>query len=267
VTRDEDRRRLAFDEDAALYDRARPGYPDALFDDIVALALLPPDGRVLEIGCGTGQATGAFARRGYHVRCVELGANLAALARRNLAAYPKVEIVVGAFESVPLEDGMYDLVAAASAFHWIDPAIRNRKAARILNSRGSIALFRNTHVATEASADFFQAVQEVYRRDAPSLAAAFRGLSHPAAAPTPGQAEIGATGLFEEAAVRTYAWESNYDSTQYVALLDTYSDHRGLDAETRERLLHGIGELIERRFGGRIVKEYLAILYLARRRG
>jgi len=47
-----DRRRLRaiFDQVRELYDRARPGCPDALFDDLVAVL---PGPRLLEIGCGT----------------------------------------------------------------------------------------------------------------------------------------------------------------------------------------------------------------------
>jgi ubiquinone/menaquinone biosynthesis C-methylase UbiE len=47
--------RASFDEDAELYDRARPGYPTELIDDLFSLADLSPDSRILEIGAGTGK--------------------------------------------------------------------------------------------------------------------------------------------------------------------------------------------------------------------
>src|SRR3954463_11880016 len=93
------RLRTTFDADAARYDRARPGYPSALFDDLAALAGLGPGSRVLEIGCGTGQATVPLAERGYQVVAIELGAELAVVARRNLTRFPAVEVVTGAFEA------------------------------------------------------------------------------------------------------------------------------------------------------------------------
>jgi cyclopropane fatty-acyl-phospholipid synthase-like methyltransferase len=49
--------RGVFDEDADLYDRARPGYPAQLFDDLAELAGVGPGCRLLEIGPGTGKAT------------------------------------------------------------------------------------------------------------------------------------------------------------------------------------------------------------------
>ena len=81
--RKRERLRVTFDQAAELYDRARPGYPPALFTDLAELAGIGPGCRVLEIGCGTGQATGPLAKRGCQVVAVELGAALAAAARRN----------------------------------------------------------------------------------------------------------------------------------------------------------------------------------------
>jgi len=81
--RKRERLRVTFDQAAELYDRARPGYPPALFTDLAELAGVGPGCRVLEIGCGTGQATGPLAERGCQVVAVELGAALAAAARRN----------------------------------------------------------------------------------------------------------------------------------------------------------------------------------------
>ena len=96
---DEDRERLrqTFDAAAALYDRARPEYPGALFDDLVALADLKPGDHLLEVGCATGKATRPLARRGYRITCVELGTELAAVARQNMTGL-EVEVVQAAFE-------------------------------------------------------------------------------------------------------------------------------------------------------------------------
>src|SRR5215217_71593 len=89
------RLRATFNEDAALYDQVRPGYPAAMLDDIVELSGIPAGGRILEIGPGTGQVTLPWARRGYRIDAIELGAAMAAVARQKLAGVPAARIHIG----------------------------------------------------------------------------------------------------------------------------------------------------------------------------
>jgi SAM-dependent methyltransferase len=255
--------RHTFDREAGLYASARPGYPQALFDDIITLSRIPPQGNILEIGCGTGQATLPLARRGYALDCIELGANLAAVARANLDSYPQVTITTSAFEDVPLTERSYDLVISATAFHWIDPGIGYPKIARALKPGGALALFWNKHVQTGGNTGFAQSVQGVYARLAPELARNFPGLPHPDAITLPVEGEMAQSGLFGPVTVRRYGWEQAYTSQAYIDLLNTYSDHLALDPQVRRRLLEGIQEHIEVHFGGLVVKEYLSLLYLA----
>jgi SAM-dependent methyltransferase len=277
MTEERTRLRATFNEAALLYDRARPGYPEALFDDVVSLSGIPPGGRILEIGCGTGQATVPLARRGYRIFCIELGGSLAAVARHNLAAYPQVEVHNGAFEETPIEEGAFDLAIAATAFHWIDPAIAYPKTARALRASasahprvacqpgGAIALFWNLHVQGDADRGFFEAVQEVYRRETPEIVGDDRPLPRPDEVPEPVRDEIEKTGLFGEVTVRRYPWDVEYDAASYLDVLNTYSGHRSLGRAARARLLGGIAALINLEFGGRITKSYLTLCYVAQR--
>ena len=118
------RRRECFDEVADLYEKARPRYPDALVQDLIALAGLGPGNCVLEIGCGTGQLTVQLAQYGLSLVAIELGANLAAIARRKLSCFRRVTLCVADFDTWPLPVEPFDLVVAATAFHWLNPAIR-----------------------------------------------------------------------------------------------------------------------------------------------
>ncbi len=86
-----------FNEVPELYDRVRPGYPDALFADLATITGLGDRPSVLEIGCGTGQATRSLAALGYPVTAVEPGAEMAAVARRRLAAFPAVGVETSTF--------------------------------------------------------------------------------------------------------------------------------------------------------------------------
>src|SRR6516225_12048856 len=87
-----------FDRAAEDYQRTRPVCPPRLFDDLIDRAGLQAGDRVIEIGCGTGQATVPLAQRGLAVIAIELGAELAAVARQRLAAFPDAEVVTCSFE-------------------------------------------------------------------------------------------------------------------------------------------------------------------------
>jgi len=90
--------RATFDSAAAVYERARPDYPPELYDELVRLTGLRPSDHLIEIGCATGKATRPLAERGFRITCIELGARLAAAARRNLAGLSRVEVVHSSFE-------------------------------------------------------------------------------------------------------------------------------------------------------------------------
>lgn len=253
-------RRGTFDAVAELYDTARPGYPDAVYDDLVELAGIGPDCRVLEIGCGTGQATLPMAERGCVITAVELGANLAAVARRKLASFQSVEVVVGPFETWPLPPEPYDAVVSATAFHWLDPEMRVGKAADALRPGGALATIATHHVAGGDQA-FGDQVQECYTRWHPETVPGFR---LPAAAKIPFDSdEIDRSGRFGPAVFRRHEWEQYYTTSEYLDLLRTYSGHRSMEAAGLRNLLDCIGSLIDSCFGGRIVKRYLTELRVA----
>ena len=258
--------RITFDGAALLYDEVRPGYPEELFDDVVSLSGIPAGGRILEIGCGTGQATVPFARRDFRILCVELGENMAAVARRNLEGYPRAEVHTGAFEGWPLQEGAFDLAISATAFHWLDPGVAYPKVAGALRDGGALALLWNEHVHSDAGGDFFREVQEIYDRKAPEIVGPedYKGPPKPDEAPDR-TSEIESSSLFGNITIRHYQWDEAYDADGYLRVLNTYSGHRNLQEDTRARLFGGIADLIDSRYGGRIVKGYLTTLYVAHR--
>jgi ubiquinone/menaquinone biosynthesis C-methylase UbiE len=78
-----------FNEVPELYDRVRPGYPDELFADLGTVTGIDRHTTVLEVGCGTGQATRSLAAFGCAVTAIDPGEGMAALARRRLAIFGK----------------------------------------------------------------------------------------------------------------------------------------------------------------------------------
>ncbi|MEV7621716.1 class I SAM-dependent methyltransferase [Actinoplanes sp. NPDC089786] len=255
------RLRETFNEDAERYDRARPRYPAQMFDDLAAVGVAP-GARVLEIGCGTGQATVPLAERGYRIVAVELGPDMAAVARRNLAGSDSVEVVTAAFEEWPLPAEPFDLVFSATAFHWIDPAVRVSKSADALRPGGLLATVGTHHIAggtwTEA---FFVEIQKLYERFDPSTPPALR-LEGAQDIPEDDR-ELTSSERFGPASFYRYEWELPYSTADYLDLLLTYSGHRALPAAQQSALLNSIARLIDVNYGGQVVKRYLTELRLA----
>lgn len=254
--------RRTFESAADIYDSARPRYPKALFDDLVQIAGLEVGDRLLEIGCATGIATRPLLQRGLSVVCIEMGPQLAERAREELAGLP-AEVHIASFEDWNADSGSFDLVYAATAWHWLEPALRYQKAHRLLRPDGHLAFWSAQHAFPAGFDPFFDEIQHVYDEI---------GESHPGEWPPPlpeavpdESAEIGATGLFGDVVVRRYLWEVEYTADQYIALLNTFSGHIAMDAAKRDRLY---GE-IRRRIAGRseetVPRHWAAILHVARR--
>ncbi len=133
---DKARRARSFGAAADVYERARPGYPDAAVDWLV------PEGAraVLDLGAGTGKLTRSLAARGLDVVAVEPIAEM----RANLAAaLPEVRTLEGTAEAIPLEDDSVDAITVAQAWHWVDPERATAEAARVLRPGGTLGLIWN----------------------------------------------------------------------------------------------------------------------------
>jgi SAM-dependent methyltransferase len=262
VTERRETLRRTFETVADLYDAARPSYPKELFDDLVSLAALRPGDELLEIGCATGKATRTLLERGFSVVCVEMGEQLAERARLNLAGLP-IEIHVAPFETWDAEPERFDLAYAATAWHWVDPEIRYRRAHELLRPGGHLAFWSARHAFPQGFDPFFGEIQEVY--DA-------IGESHPGEWPPPppdeipdDRAEIEASELFEDVEVRRYVWEMRYTADEYIALLNTFSGHISMEPAKREHLYAEIRRRIRQRPNPRVTRHWCAILHVARR--
>lgn len=249
---------------AATYASARLGYPDQVYQAIAER--VPPPADVLEIGPGPGLATEPMARRGYRILAVELGSALAGLARERLAAYPQVRIVTADFDGWrPPSLEAYDLVLAASSWHWLDPATRDRRVHELLRPGGWLALVANHprpgRIGSRTRA-FWDTTDAIYRQLAPELVAERHW--DPRRQPYTA-AHLRRSGRFDPVLRLTWRWRHDFEADAYLALLDTYSDHRALPAPRFRALKRAIRALIHERFAGVAPRLYLTHLHLARR--
>ena len=128
-------KKLSFNENADNYDRLRPRYCQELFADIAAYAGLQEGAAALEVGAGTGQATGPFLERGCQVTAIEPGAQLAGILNQKHRESAKLSVKNCLFEDFSAPSGSFDLIYAGTAFHWVPEEAGYPKAKKLL--RGS----------------------------------------------------------------------------------------------------------------------------------
>jgi len=261
--RRQDERRQSFDAAADAYDEYRLGYPEELFDALSSQ--LPPPARVLEIASGSGHATLPLAQRGYQIRCIELGARLAQIARQKLAAFPGVQTEVARFEEAEVAEGSADLVVCASAFHWLHHARALPKIASALRPSGLLALLW-TSPPHESHHLFASAAQPIYLRHAHELLAVRTRESAPARMSRAVPGVLLGSPLFADCTHEEFRFQRTLSTRAFLGLSGTYSNYLTLPEATRAALFAELGELIERRFGGELTLELRSVLQLARRR-
>jgi len=243
----------SFGVDAERYDRARPSYPAAIVDELLA----SKPGRVLDVGCGTGKVARLFLARGCEVLGVEPDSRMAGVARSH-----GILVEVATFELWNPAHRMFDLVVCGQAWHWIDPSLGAQRAASVLKPGGRLAIFWNRgghDVPTQA------ALNEAYVRFAPALVAKESvPLGNEPSDRSDNIAAIAATHLFAPCQLRTYGWTQQYSRDGWLDQLGTHSDHIALEPQQRAALLDAVGTAIDR-LGGSITVHYETQLINARR--
>jgi SAM-dependent methyltransferase len=244
-------RARSFDAWAADYDRFRPDYPDALFDEIAMRLRLPARPRVVDLGAGTGRAALAMAGRGWRVTAVEPGRPMLDLLRSRAAdAGLNVAPVEASAESTGLDPSSADLATAAQAYHWFDAQASLTEMARIVRGGGGIALFWNVRDADRSSLlqDYHGLLHRYGIGDDQHSAGPVRATRD----------EIAFIGAYDEPAFFQVRHASTMQPREFIGLAFTSSYIRALDDDAQARLQDELAQLVERHAAG---EQHLTIPY------
>jgi len=268
VAIDRRRGRRLFGSDPATFDRVRPGYPPALYRVLERRCGLGAGAVVFEIGAGSGKATREIlARKVRRLTIVEPDPRFVRFLRATLHR-PRgvVTFVPKAFEDALLEPGTYDLGLAATSFHWLRERSSLRKIARSLRPGGWWASFMNFSNDSKRPSAFYRAVSPLWD--------ALPGAGRPRVPRrtrnqrfrTARVDALRASGKFDRIAVEEFRSERTLDTPTLVGLYSTFSEVSTLPGPVRRRFLRDVGELVDRRFHGRVRIPMRTTLYTARRR-
>jgi SAM-dependent methyltransferase len=236
----------SFGAEAGRYDRARPGYPGALVERIVAAS---PGRRVLDVGCGTGIVARQFQAAGCEVLGVDPDARMAGHARER-----GLEVEVATFETWATNGRAFDTIVSGQAWHWVDPVAGAAKAAAALRPGGRLAVFWNVF---QPPAGLGEAIAETYRRvlsdplaDLPSglwdrpLLGLYETMGDKAAG------GMGQAGAFGDPEQWRFGWERSYTRDEWLEQVPTFGGFSRIPPDRQEQILAGIGAAIDAAGGG-----------------
>lgn len=265
--------RTHFDEIVVNYDKARWDYPDELYADIIKYSGLE-NKKALEIGAGTGKATAPILNAGYDVTAIEMGVNMTEFMLDKFKGQANFKVITATFEDVVLQDDSYDLIYAASAFHWVDAEIGCPKVYRSLKNGGVFALFRNNAVQSDGNETYneIQAVYDKYyyshyksdKRPVKISQMKYEDFLKPAEIYRGFRFESLEQYGFKDITMKLYNASRTYGADEYIAFLDTMSDHRAMPEENRMALYAKIKEVILKH-GGKLKMDFIFQLYMGRK--
>lgn len=252
-----------FDEAVLNYEKRRPNYGTELYKDVIKYAEIIEDKSLLEIGCGTGQATEPFLKTKCKITAVELGENLTLYTREKFKTYNNLNVIWSAFEDYKCDDNKYNMVYSATAFHWIPDEIGYPKAYRILKSGGTIALFWNRPSPSNKESPLHQKIQSIYNELLPQWNYKRTSNEDKENKYLSVINKMGHHG-FTNIEFKLYHNTRKMTGLEYIELLNTYSDHLALENKTKSLLFNSIRTAIEES-GNEVIVNDTVDLYLAKK--
>lgn len=250
-----------FDNQAADYDDARPEYPAALYADLLRYQPLGPASRALEIGLGTGKAAGPILSTGCRLDAIEPGGSLLSLARERLGTPDNLALHETTLQDFACDDGVFDLVYAATAFHWIPEEYGYKRVLGLLRPGGAFARFAYHAGPDRGRVELTAEVYSLYRRFMHGGKGEYRPLTP---ADGPRLLALPESYGFVETEFCLYEFTKDFTAEAYMGLLRTYPDHMALDEASKDGLFTGIYEAIQRH-GGVMTVYYTVDMELGRK--
>lgn len=249
-----------FDSAALDYEKSRPTYVPEIYGDILRYTPIGPESDVLEIGVGTGKATQPILDTHCRFVGIEPGEQLADFAQERFQTYKKFTLLNQTLQDFVCADNSFDLIFAATAFHWIPEEYGYTKIFRLLKPGGAFARFAYHAGADQGRIALTEEIQALYRR--------YMHTENPPAAFCDADAkkltEKAISYGFVDVKHSLYRTTKDFTAEEYMALLRTYPDHRKLDVPDRKKLFEGISSAIHHH-GGIMTVYYTMDLELARK--
>lgn len=250
-----------FDKAAEYYDKFRPGYPVEIVEAMVLNTKLCKDSKTLEIGAGSGKATEHFNNFGFSIRCIDPGENLVRNGNIKFSNNANISFECSRFEDLVEDYEKYDVIFAAQSFHWIPQPIGYKKCAEMLKDNGYLALIWNMYITYDNEED--NHLLELSRKyggfadfvNEEQCSNRIHSIIQ----------DIENSGLFEKPNIHKHLWEQEYTAEDYYGFVLTGNRFIQLQDLVKEQARQEIVEHA-RKYGNKIIRPYLCVLYLAKKK-
>jgi len=223
--------RQGFQSGADAYERGRPGYPAAAVEFLQQTFHISSATTVVDLAAGTGKFTRQLQDLGCQLLAIE---PVEGMRQKFEALLPKVPILDGTAESIPLDAASVDVITVAQAFHWFQGEAALAEIHRVLKPGGYLGILWNVR---DESADWVAQISEIitpYEGDAPRYRT------------DQWRTAFEQTDLFTPLETQTFSHVHQYDLDAAIDRVASISFIAALDAQTQQTVLQQVRELLER---------------------
>lgn len=242
------------------YDGTRPVYPQELYDDIFAYTHIGEKSDVLEIGIGTGKATAPILRTGCNLVAIEPGERMCQFTKEKYKSHSNFQLYNGTVQEFDCPPGSYDLVYAATSFHWIPEEYGYKRVYDLLKPGGVFARFGYHAGKDKLRLELAEEIQRAY--------VTYMGVKEEPREYSEEDAQrlalIAPEYGFVDTQCKMYRWTKEFTADEYMKLLRTYPNHVALPSDRRDGLFSAVYHAIKDN-GGIITVYYTMDLHLARK--
>ncbi len=241
-----------FNEIADQYDKSRPKYSKSVIETILKYKKFDRDSDILEIGCGTGQATELLIDLDSEIDCIDIGDDLIRIAKSKFVNHKNIRFILAPYEDY-IFNKKYDMILSATAYHWIKQPEGDKKTRELLKNDG--VFVKISTINSNKEEGYFKKSQSIYEKYFIEKIEKNNNNEN-----------IKDTDIFETVHKEILEWKKSYTSEEYLMLLSTYSDHRNLESSKRIGLFRELKYLIDSNYNGIVLKEYQTVVEIKKLR-
>ncbi len=227
--------KTTFSRVSELYNYSRPDYPQKLIDDIIKISKINNKSKILDIGCGSGQATFDFEKSAHcHIFGLDISNELIDIAKKK-NTLKNINFVVGSFETYNFKD-KFNLIISAQAFHWLDPNIVYNKTYNLLNKSGYVAIFWNFQIYNKG---YLKKLDLLFRKNSLNYDRKFSSRKKVLN-------RLRTSGLFTSIKIKDYTRYLEYSKEKYIQLLNSFSWMNSLEHNKKYKILCEVKKILSK---------------------